>query len=1038
LFDADQNIIVESRETFGPALRRGIIVSSGAIILLGALALTGWISGVRVLTSVRPDYIPMAPDTALFFVALGTILLLNALRLQTGPAKMIMLAVTALISLYGLLKFIEQFTGLDLTFENFLFPITETLGDYPLGRMSPITGMLFFVTGLAAWVHLRGKSPGSRTNAVNAIGLAVFIAGGIATVGYVFGAPPLYGSNIIPLAASTSLDFALLGGTLIMAAGDDSAIMRQFLGSSTRARMLRVLVPIVVVATVSIGIAGSFVDRYFPQMLITALASLCIFIAAVASFAVFLTTRGVLNALEKADTRRAKAEDQLRASEALFRSQFDLGNIGMAITSPEKAWLRVNPRFLDMLGYSLDELTARNWADLTYPEDLEKDVVEYNRVLSGDIDSYEMDKRFVRKDRSLLYTRLAVSCVRKPNRAVKFVTSALLDITDRVKLEGEVEHQLAILKGVTNDPTMPIFSLDREYRYTSFNKSHADTMKSLYGVDIALNDNILDRITEKQDRDNAQEKYERVLKGEYVREETYYGPKDSKLCFEVYYNPIQGSGGEVSGIAAIVKDVTERIKIEDALKKSEFRHKVILQTASDGIWRVDMDGRIIEVNQAYCRLSGYSETELLSKNVAELEASETPADIAARIKEVVSLGDARFETKHRRKDGTVYDVEIVLQYRREAGEFFTVFIRDITERKKLVAALKESEEHYHSLVELSPYAIDVHSEGKIIYVNPAGVKLLGAKTAAEIIGRPVLDFVPPHYRDIVIKRLQSATTGDKNLPVIPEQFMRLDGTLVDTEVAAIPFTYHGKPAVQVIALDVTERKALQEKLISQDRLASIGELVSGVAHELNNPLTSVMGFSELLLSQELPAAVREDLRIVNDEAKRASSIVKNLLTFSRRQPQEKRALNIKEPLETVLHLRSHEETINNINVTVRFDDDLPLVMANTSQMQQVFLNIIVNAEQAMTEAHRKGNLTISIEKAGDFVRVSVHDDGPGITPENMPRLFTPFFTTKGVGKGTGLGLSICHGIVTEHGGKIWAETQNGSGATFIVELPALK
>ena len=1028
----------ETRETSGPGLRRGVIVSSGAMIIFGVLALTGWISGVRILASVSTNYIPMAPDTALFFVALGIILLLSAWRPQAGPAKGIMLAVTALISLYGLLKFIEQFTGLDLTFENILFPVTEKLGTYPLARMSPITGMLFSVSGIAVFTHLRGKSPGSRTNVVNAVGLAVFIAGGIASFGYVFGAPLLYGSDIIPLAASTSLDFALLGGTLIMAAGGESSLLRHFIGSSIRARMLRVLVPIVVVASVLVGVIETFFDRYFPESHTTALAALCILIAAASSFAVYMVTRSVFSALEQSDLKRAQVEDQLRASEALFRSQFELGNIGMAITSPEKAWLRVNPRFLDMLGYTLDELTTRNWADLTYREDLEKEVAEYNRVLIGDIDSYELDKRFVGKDGSLLYAHLAVSCVRNPNRSVKFLTSALLDISDREKLKRELERQLAIMQGVTNDPTIPIFSLDTDYRYTSFNDSHAAVMKSLYNAEVELNKNILDYITVTKDRDNAKEKYDRVLKGEYVREETYYGPEGSQLCYEVYYNPIQDHVGEVSGIAAIVKDVTERRKTEDALKKSEFQHKVILQTASDGIWRIAMDGRIMEVNEAYCRLSGYSEKELLSMNIADLEAAETAAEIAARIKEVVKLGDARFETKHRRKDGTVYDVEIVVQYRQEAGEFLTVFVRDITERKKLVEALKESEEHYHRLVELSPYAIDVHSEGKIIYVNPAGVKLLGAKNAAEIIGKPVLNFVPPHYREIVVNRLQAATTGDNNLPVIEEQFMRVDGTLVDTEVATIPFTYHGKPAVQVIALDVTERKALQEKLISQDRLASIGELVSGVAHELNNPLTSVIGFSELLLSQQLPGPVKEDLKIVNDEAKRASLIVKNLLTFARRQPQEKRALNIKEPMETVLHLRAHEQSVNNITVTTRFEDDLPLVMANASQLQQVFFNIIVNAEQSMTEAHQKGNLTISIEKAGEFVRVSVHDDGPGIPPENMSHLFTPFFTTKGVGKGTGLGLSICHGIVTEHGGKIWAESQNGSGATFFIDLPALK
>ncbi|MDO8715467.1 MAG: ATP-binding protein, partial [Dehalococcoidales bacterium] len=152
-------------------------------------------------------------------------------------------------------------------------------------------------------------------------------------------------------------------------------------------------------------------------------------------------------------------------------------------------------------------------------------------------------------------------------------------------------------------------------------------------------------------------------------------------------------------------------------------------------------------------------------------------------------------------------------------------------------------------------------------------------------------------------------------------------------------------------------------------------------------------------------------------------------------PQEKRAIYINEPIKTVLVLRNHEHSINNIEVNTHFAPGLPQIMGNGSQLQQVFFNIIVNAEQAMLEFHKRGTLTITTEQIGDFVRASFTDDGPGISPENMARLFSPFFTTKGVGQGTGLGLSICQGIITEHGGRIWAEGEPGKGATFVIELP---
>ncbi len=257
------------------------------------------------------------------------------------------------------------------------------------------------------------------------------------------------------------------------------------------------------------------------------------------------------------------------------------------------------------------------------------------------------------------------------------------------------------------------------------------------------------------------------------------------------------------------------------------------------------------------------------------------------------------------------------------------------------------------------------------------------------------------------------------------------------DILAYPVFNSGGDVVQMIEFcqDNTERKRLQEQLVAQDRLVSIGELVSGVAHELNNPLTSVIGFSDLLLQKELPGDIRSDLRIVNSEAKRTATIVKNLLTFARQQPQQKTPVDINEPLQTVLQIRDHSQRANNITAEQHLTKGLPPVMANSSQLQQVFLNIIVNAEQAMTGAHNKGTLNIYSEQRESFVRVTIADDGPGISLKNMPRLFTPFFTTKEIGKGTGLGLSISQGIVLEHGGRVWAKSEPGKGATFFIELP---
>jgi signal transduction histidine kinase len=237
-------------------------------------------------------------------------------------------------------------------------------------------------------------------------------------------------------------------------------------------------------------------------------------------------------------------------------------------------------------------------------------------------------------------------------------------------------------------------------------------------------------------------------------------------------------------------------------------------------------------------------------------------------------------------------------------------------------------------------------------------------------------------------------------------------------------------------IDISERKTLQEQLIVADRLASIGELASGIAHELNNPLTSVIGFCDLLLAKkDVPADIKKDLRIINKNAQRTAGIVQNLTTFAREHPEETHMVNINDIIRTVLELRAYEQNVNNIQVKTHFDDNLPEISADVFQLQQVFLNIIINAEYFMTEAHGKGILTITTERRGNFIRTCIADDGPGIDKKNLGHLFDPFFTTKEVGEGTGLGLTICHGIINMHGGKIYAESEMGKGATFVVELP---
>jgi two-component system NtrC family sensor kinase len=242
----------------------------------------------------------------------------------------------------------------------------------------------------------------------------------------------------------------------------------------------------------------------------------------------------------------------------------------------------------------------------------------------------------------------------------------------------------------------------------------------------------------------------------------------------------------------------------------------------------------------------------------------------------------------------------------------------------------------------------------------------------------------------------------------------------------------------VILRDVTEERLMQERLLQSEKMVSVGQLVSGVAHELNNPLTGIMGFAQLLLGREQDERTRQDVETILSEADRASKIVQNLLSFARRKRTEKEPADLNALLQRVLELRSYDLRVKNIDVELDLDSKLPETMVDTNQVQQVFLNLIVNAEQAMLAAHERGTLTVTSRKQKDTVRLSLQDDGPGMSPETLRRIFDPFFTTKEVGEGTGLGLTISYGIIEDHGGRIWAESAPGKGTSFVIELPIVR
>ena len=345
------------------------------------------------------------------------------------------------------------------------------------------------------------------------------------------------------------------------------------------------------------------------------------------------------------------------------------------------------------------------------------------------------------------------------------------------------------------------------------------------------------------------------------------------------------------------------------------------------------------------------------------------------------------------------------------------------ENARLLHLLSSGKRQWELTVDAITQAICIVDERGIVRrANRVFADLVQLPVTA-LPGRSWMSLLPPAWATVVSQALaepgpHEIRSGTRDYTV---SAVRMEGA--EDEAAVLSFEDH------------TEKRHLQDQLIQSEKMSAIGQLIAGIAHDLNNPLASVVGFSDFLAeSGDVPPALAEPLRVIRQEAERAATIVKNLLSFARRQEGERLPQQLQPLLESVLALLRNEMMALKVETTLIVEPHIPDIEMNPNQIKQVFVNLLTNAAQAIASTGRGGHITVTAKRWLDGVAVSVADDGPGITDELLPRVFEPFFTTKTEGEGTGLGLSICQGIVKEHGGRITLESSVGVGATFTVEL----
>ncbi|MEP7001898.1 MAG: ATP-binding protein, partial [bacterium] len=352
--------------------------------------------------------------------------------------------------------------------------------------------------------------------------------------------------------------------------------------------------------------------------------------------------------------------------------------------------------------------------------------------------------------------------------------------------------------------------------------------------------------------------------------------------------------------------------------------------------------------------------------------------------------------------------------------------------------LERSEARYTRLVESATDAIfTVDEAGRFTAVNRSLEQAVGRERDS-LIGAPFAEIIDQADLAAADHLLRETLAGERSRGAV--RYRGVDGSVRQGSVITSPIL-EGVRIVGALGIlrDVTDERRLAEQLLQQEKLVAVGQLVSGVAHELNNPLAGVMAFAQLLLASPVPLddEPRQAVETIHREARRAAKIVSSLLTFARQQPAERVAARLNDIITDTLELRRYAIRTAGIDVTLDLDPELPSTWADPFQLQQVVLNLLVNAEQALADmdTDRTIGIRTAREGGGSQIVLVISDNGPGIARDQVDRIFNPFYTTKPVGQGTGLGLSISDGIIHEHGGRIRVDTSPGAGATFTVEIP---
>ncbi len=764
--------------------------------------------------------------------------------------------------------------------------------------------------------------------------------------------------------------------------------------------------------------------------------------------------------------------------------------------------LRANRAFRELLGYDPGELERLKVTEIT-PEPLRTNSEAARKRLLVEGRPLRYEKEYLSKDGRSVPVDLVADVFRDEQGQPIGFFSFITDISERKRSDEALRASEARFRHLFDEAPFGYHEIDEHGVVVSMNLTECEILG--YNREEMLGRPIFDFIADEAQRAEARRAVAEKLRGERPLHpfERVYRRRDGRtLIVSIRERLRVGEDGRVVGLRSTVQDVTEQKQMEAALIASERKARALFEGIEDAVFVHDLQGHILDANPAASRRLGYSREEFLQLTTRDIDADDFAEEFEQRIERQLRQGNLSCEGRHRTKDGRVIPIDInssTIQYEDQTAILSVV--RDITERKALEEtrrqfaevqmrnaeemaaknrALSESEVRYRQLTEASLDAVVVADEqGQITLFNPAAEKAFGYK-AEEIVGQP-LNLILPGDDQTTCNGEGLRRDRQREQPRLVGRTMELRGLRKDGEEFPLELSLNaveGDDGIQYLGSirDLTERQRMRDMLVQTEKLASIGLLSAGVAHEINNPLAYVAnnlavlerdlkGVMDLIncyestheqLATVAPETlkqaeeIREDLdweyvrdnlgRLISrtrDGVQRVANIVQNLRSLARTAPPKKEEAYLPDLVAVALEMVRGKLRRSNIKIEVEVPPKLSTVPCVSTQIGQVLLNLLINAAQAIQSAERAegGCVRIVFRDLQESQIVEVIDNGSGIDAADLPKLFDPFFTTKVVGEGTGLGLSISHGIITGHGGQIEVESQIEQGTCFRVTLP---